>query len=72
MSTTSMDRRQELFKKVEALFVYFRSSVVSNLPADELHCRAVDICQFNLIEETNRGSMYFQLMSQEHLDTFDE
>lgn len=71
MSTISMDRRQEMFKRLEVLFVYFRSSMVSNLQADELHSRGVDICQFNLVEETNRGSKYFRPMLQEHLDTFD-
>jgi hypothetical protein len=67
-----MNRREQLAAKIEDLFLYFQSSMVSNFDARELHYQGVDSCQFNLIEETNRGSIYFQPMSQERLNTLDE
>jgi hypothetical protein len=43
--------------------------MVSTFDASQLLGQDVDSCQFDLVEETSRGSMYFQPMSQERLDT---
>jgi hypothetical protein len=66
-----MDQRERVSRKLEDLFLHFRSSMVTNPDAEELHYQGVDSCQFNLIGETNQGSMYFGPMSQERLDTLD-
>ena len=58
-----MNRRQKLIRKLEELFLHFRGSMVSNFDASDLEGQGVDSCQFDLIEETSRGSMYFQAMS---------
>ena len=63
----SMNIREQLLSKLNDLFLHFRSSMVSNFEADEFQPQGIDGCQFNLIEETTRGSLY--LMSQERLDT---
>lgn len=72
MAAVIMNRRERLVAKLEELFFHFRGSMISNLDACNLHDKGVDSCQFDLIEETNRGSMYFQPMSQERLDTLDK
>ncbi len=46
--------------------------MVSRFDADELRGQGVDSCQFDLVEETKRGSTYFQPMSQECLNTLDK
>lgn len=46
--------------------------MVSHFDASELYHQGVDSGQFNLVEETIRGSMYFQPISQERLDTLDK
>jgi hypothetical protein len=44
---------------------------IAHLDVDELRFRGLDCCQFKLIEETIRGSMYSRPMPQERLDTLD-
>ena len=66
-----MDRREQLSRKLEDLFLHFRSSMVANPDAEDLYHQGVDSCQFNLIEETIQGSMYFRPMSLERLNTLD-
>lgn len=65
----SMKTREQLFTRLEDLFLHFQSSMVSNFDADDLSHHGVDSCQFNLMEETVRGSMHFRPMSQERLNT---
>ena len=67
-----MDRREQLSVKLEHLYLYFRSSMVSNFEAEELQRQGVDSRQFSLVEETTWGSMYFRPMSQERLDALDK
>ena len=69
---TNMNRREKLVRKLEELFLHFRKCMVSNIDANELNDQGVDSCQFNLVEETRSGSMYFQPMSQECMNTLDK
>ena len=64
-----MDKREQAIRKLEDLFLPFRSSLVTTPGAEELHYQGIDSCQFDLIAETNHGSMSFRPMSKERLDT---
>ena len=72
MESSTETRRGLLFQKLQTLYLDFETTLDQRFESNMLCERGVDAVQIDLVDETFKGGVYFQPMSQERLDSLEK